>query len=163
LKNEKFLLWFNLNGEFYLIKQLLERLGINFLVIRGGEKSIGKKVKEFNENPSIQVLLCQAKSVNYGITVLGSKPEELEKRHLEMLPEINTRVHIEVFFSINFSLEVYLQQQDRIHRLGQELECLYYRLFTNSSIEIKIRHSIDNKLEIKTELLKDIKDITSTN
>lgn len=163
LKNEKFLLWFNLNGEFYLIKQLLERLGINFLVIRGGEKSIGKKVKEFNENPFIQVLLCQAKSVNYGITVLGSKPEELEKRHLEMLPEINTRVHIEVFFSINFSLEVYLQQQDRIHRLGQELECLYYRLFTNSSIEIKIRHSIDNKLEIKTELLKDIKDITSTN
>jgi len=156
IPSRKALIWFNLEGEYLLIKDLLDELGRPFLTIRGGEKDVGGKVREFNKNPEIPWLLCQSKSVNYGITVMGSRVEDLEAEGLTVLPDVDTSVYTEVFFSLNFSLEVFLQQQDRIHRLGQEHDCDYYRLFTNSPVEMKIRQAISDKMSIKEEMLVDV-------
>ena len=100
--------------------------------------------------------MCQAKSVNYGITVLGTNEEKLETSDYEVAPGITPEVFTEIFYSLNFSLEVYLQQQDRIHRLGQEHECEYYRLITDSPIEKRIVGAIEDKLELKYEMLVDV-------
>lgn len=156
LVGKKAIIWFNYEGEYIQIQQLLDRLGHSHLVIRGGEKEIGNKVRSFNKDPSIQWLVCQAQSVNYGITVMGSKRVDLEKEGIEVLPDIDTAVYTEVFFSLSFSLERYLQQIDRVHRLGQEHECTYYRLFTNAPIEYKIRDTIEQKVTIKEEMLVDV-------
>jgi len=150
------IVWFNMSAEFTLIKEMLEREGKTFLSIRGGEKGTGAKVRKFNTDPSIDYLVCQAKSVNYGITVLGTTREKLEDANFEMFPGISPEVHTEIFYSMNFSLEVYLQQQDRIHRLGQTHPCDYYRLFASTPVEKKIREAIGEKLNIRRDVLVDI-------
>jgi SNF2 family DNA or RNA helicase len=156
VRNRKVIIWFNLSAEFELIKELLLDLDIPFLSIQGGDKKIGEKVRTFNKTPSIKVLACQAKSVNYGITVLGSKKVDLEKETQLVFPDIDTEVYTEIFFSLSFSLEVYSQQQDRIHRLGQEKDCHYYRLFCNNPVETKIRQIIAEKLSMRMEMLIDV-------
>jgi SNF2 family DNA or RNA helicase len=156
LSDKKCIIWFNLDGEHTLITKLLEEMGEKFLVIKGGEKKTGEKVRTFNKSPEIKRLVCQAKSVNYGITVLGSKKEDLEETQLELFPDLDPGVYNEVFYSLNFSLEVYLQQQDRIHRLGQDNECHYYRIFTNNPIERKIREAIADKVSLKESMLIDV-------
>lgn len=156
LLGKKAIIWFNMEGELVQIEALLRRLNHNYLVIKGGEKDIGGKVRTFNRSTTIQWAVCQAKSVNYGITVLGSKKEDLEKEGIQVFPDLDPSVCNEVFFSMNFSLEVFSQQQDRIHRLGQENECTYYRLFTNSPVEKKIKKAIENKLSMRETMLVDV-------
>lgn len=155
LKKQKFILWYNQNAEFDEIASFLDRRKIPYMSIRGGEKDTGGKVRRFNRNPEFQVLVCQAKSVNYGITVLGTKPEDLDK-DVNVFSDIDTQVYTEVFYSLNFSLEVFLQQQDRIHRIGQTKACKYYVLINNTPVEIKIFQAIEAKMVLRNSVLVDI-------
>lgn len=156
LSNKRSILWFNMQAEFELISAMLEEEGIKFLSIKGGDKEIGRKVRLFNKDPSYQLLVCQAKSVNYGITVLGTTIEKMEEEDFEVFPSLAPEVHTQIFYSINFSLEVYLQQQDRIHRLGQTHECNYYRIFASNDIEFKIRDALEDKMSLRKDMLVDI-------
>lgn len=155
LAKTKAIIWFNLGGELTLIKELLDRLGGEYLVIKGGDNEIGNKVRTFNSNPGISWLVCQAKAVNYGITVLGRKEEDLDDEEREAFPGVDPSVSTEVFFSRNFSQETYLQQQDRVHRLGQTRECHYYLLMTNSPVERKVKTALEDKLIIRRSMLVD--------
>jgi SNF2 family DNA or RNA helicase len=155
-KGKRGIIWFNFAAEFELIRAALEKDGFKYLSIQGGDKNIGQKVREFNNNPNYSWLVCQAKSVNYGITVLGTSMEKLENSDFEIFPDMTPEVHTEIFYSCNFSLEVYLQQQDRIHRIGQKHNCDYYRIFANTSVEQQIRKALDEKLTIRKEMLIDI-------
>lgn len=159
LAGRKFILWFNMDAERQLIETLLEKRGTKYLTIKGGEKGVGDKVRSFNQTQDIQVLLCQAKSVNYGITVLGKKlpdKEDIEEVDVEAVPNIDPRVWTQVFYSQNFSLEVFLQQQDRTHRIGQTMDCEYFRLFANCSVEERIKIALANKLHINRSMLVDV-------
>lgn len=156
IPERKVIIWFNMEAEFELISKLLNDLKLPFLSIRGGESKTGEKVRQFNSDPAIRYLVCQAKSVNYGITVLGRKSKDLEEEGVEVLPDVDTQVYTQIFYSFNFSLEVYLQQQDRIHRLGQEHVCEYYRLFCNSPIDLRIKQILLDKMTLREEMLVDV-------
>lgn len=156
VKDRRAIIWFNMEAEYTLIQGLLDRLGHTYLTVKGGEKHIGDKVRQFNSNPEIQWLVCQAKSVNYGITVLGTTGEKLEAEGAEVIPGLSPEVHTQIFYSMNFSLEVFLQQQDRIHRLGQKHVCDYYRIFASTPVEDRIRAAIEDKLLIRQDMLVDI-------
>lgn len=155
LQDQRAILWFNMEAEFQVIKQLFDSMGITYSVIKGGEKNTGDKVRSFNNDPHIKVLVCQAKSVNYGITVLGTTLEKLEEADYEIFPNIAPSVYTEIFWSLNFSLETYLQQQDRIHRLGQKHTCKYYRLVSQTAIEKRIVDALENKMSIRHDMLVD--------
>lgn len=155
LKGRRVMIWYNMSAERTIIEKHLEAAGIKFITISGGTKDIGDKIRKFNRTPEYIVLLCQAKSVNYGITVLGLTLEAAEESGEYVPPGIDTNVFTQVFYSLNFSLEVFLQQQDRIHRLGQEHECEYWKLITNSHIERHVVKRIDEKQSIRGEMLID--------
>lgn len=154
LKMRRGLIWFNMAAELEIIKKVLINLGQTFDVIKGGEKSTGDKVRAFNKDRNIQWLVCQAKSVNYGITTLGTK--ELIESSEEAMPCLSTEVYTQVFYSLNFSLEVFLQQQDRIHRLGQRNVCEYYLLYSRSPVETRLRQILEDKLSVRKEVLVDV-------
>ena len=156
IPGRKAMIWFNMGAERQLITDRLDKLGLTHLVIEGGDKDIGSKVREFNKNPDIKFLVCQSKSVNYGITILGSRKKDFEEAGVEIFPGVDTAVYTQIMFSLSYSLEVYLQMQDRIHRLGQDNICEYYRLFSNSPVERKIRQTIDDKLELKVSMMVDV-------
>lgn len=151
--NRRAIIWFNLAAELTILEQYFGDAGITFLTIRGGTKDIGDKVREFNSNPSIQFLLCQAKTINYGVTIMGTAEEDLAE---DIFPEFDPLVSDEIFYSLNFSLEVFLQQQDRIHRIGQTRECRYWILLTNSKIERRIADRLEEKQICNKEILVDI-------
>lgn len=156
LSKRKVILWYNYSAERTILEQAMSKNGITYITIAGGEKDTGGKVKQFNSTQGIRVLLCQAKSVNYGITVLGSKEEDLEKDGIEVLPNIDTSVYTQIFYSLSFSLETYLQQQDRCHRIGQTNECDYYHILSNSMIERDLVDKLKLKLSLREDMLTDI-------
>ena len=156
IPGRKAMIWFNMGAERTLITDRLDKMGLTYLVIEGGDSHIGTKVRRFNTDPSIRFLVCQSKSVNYGITILGSKRKDLEDLGIQVMPGISTEVFTQIMYSLSYSLEVYLQMQDRIHRLGQDNPCEYYRLYANSPIEKKILQTIDDKLLLKTEMMVDV-------
>lgn len=152
LKNRRGIIWFNMSAEYELISNRLKRDGITFIDIRGGEKNVGDKIKLFNSDPRYSWLVCQAKSVNYGVTVLGKDYDEAEFQiPIGIIPEVYTQI----FYSLNFSLEVYLQQQDRIHRIGQEHECEYYRIIANTAADRGVAEKLTDKLILRGQVLVD--------
>jgi SNF2 family DNA or RNA helicase len=155
LKGRRGIIWYNMSAELEIISKALDSAGISYLVIKGGEKDTGGKVRRFNVDPSVSWLVCQAKSVNYGITVLGKSAEDLEEMDIELPPGITPEVYTHIYYSLNFSLEVYLQQQDRSHRIGQKHACEYYRLITNAPIEHHIVRALHRKRNIRNEMLID--------
>lgn len=155
-KEKRAIIWFNCQAEFELISKALDDNGFTYLTIKGGTKKLGNIVREYNNNPNIQFLVAQAKSVNYGITILGTSIEKMENSDTEFLPGVDPSVHTQIFYSCNFSLEVFLQQQDRIHRIGQKNQCDYYRLWINCSVEHLIKNALTDKMCIRKEMLIDI-------
>lgn len=156
IKTERAIIWYNCSAEYELISNALKDSGYIFLTIKGGTKNLGNIVRQFNNDPNYQFLVCQAKSVNYGITILGTTLEKLEESDIEIFPGISPAVHTQIFYSCNFSLEVFLQQQDRTHRIGQTHVCNYYRLWLNTAVEMVIKKALEDKMFIRKEMLVDI-------
>ncbi len=150
LKGRRTLVWFNMQAERELLENAFKDHGISYITISGGEKKIGEKVNKFNNDPSLRILLCQAKTINYGVTTLGRERKESEYTDFE------PRVSDEIFYSISFSLEVFLQQQDRIHRIGQTEVCNYWVLITDTEVEDKVVQALDSKMRINRDMLIDI-------
>lgn len=155
-KGTRAIIWYNLAAELEIISSALTKDGRTFLTIGGGTKDIGGIVRKFNKDPSIQFLVCQAKTINYGVTIMGTVKKGEEEGDLDMLPSFDKRVSDQIFYSANFSLEVFLQQQDRIHRIGQTRKCRYWMLLTNSKIERSIADRLELKLICNKEILVDI-------
>ena len=151
LGNRRAIIWFNYQAELEILEKYLIEQKIKYTVVKGGEKDVGSKVKQFNEDPSVRFLLGQAKTINYGVTVLGKSEDE----DCEIIPEFSTTISDQIFYSLNFSLEVFLQQQDRIHRIGQTKECNYWIITTNSCIESRVWKALEDKVFINQSLLVD--------
>lgn len=158
---ERTIVWYCMDAERHLIEQAFKQQGITHLTIAGGDRNIRGKVKQFNSDKSVRVLLCQAKTLNYGVTVLGkghSTEEEDDEADENSLSGISFAqlVCTQIFYSLTNSLEVYMQQQDRIHRIGQTLPCSYYLILTNSPVEMGLIDRLDDKIEIREFMLEDI-------
>ena len=158
-RDERVIVWYSMSAERELIEKMLVSEGITFLTIGGGDKNLRQKVKDFNSDNTIKVLLCQAKTLNYGVTILGQSAKEDEDDADEsslLSTSFTSLVCTQIFYSLTNSLEVFLQQQDRIHRIGQVRDCKYYLILSNSPVEMSIVDRIRNKIEIRQFMLEDI-------
>jgi len=152
LKSRRVMIWYNLQAELKIILDALEAEGITYLTAVGGDKNINRNIDLFNSDPKYRCLVSQAKTINYGVTVLGKDyDEEADDIPIGITPEVFTQI----FYSFNFSLEVFIQQQDRIHRLGQEFPCDYHFLVANTPTERKIMKAMEDKQEIREYMLED--------
>ena len=157
---ERIIVWYTMSAERDMIESMLTANGITFLTIAGGDKQLREKVREFNEQSHIKVLLCQAKTLNYGVTLLGNKGTEYSESEDDDVSlrsiNLNDRICVQVFFSLTTSLEVFLQQQDRIHRIGQTKPCRYYMILSNSPVEQMLVSRLKDRIEIRQFMLEDI-------
>lgn len=151
LSKLRFVLWYNMSGELDLILKELESQGIQPLVVKGGTTDTGRIINLFNADPSYQVLVCQAKAVNYGVTILGTSLDDCDYE-----PELSSEVFTHVFYSLNNSLEVFIQQQDRSHRIGLIQSPTYYILQTDYFVENSIYDRLLSRQEIREDFLLDI-------
>ena len=105
------------------IADLCTKLGKRFVVLNGTQKD--KTVwREFQEDPSVRVIICQYQSANAGIDLYAADTM--------------------LFYEPTLSSNVLEQCKDRIHRIGQQHKCSYIHILTNGTIEKAIYHALIN-------------------
>lgn len=107
----------------------------------GGLDEDAKKasVASFMEGRA-DVFIATLQSASYGLTL--------------------TRSSLMIYYSMGFSLEEFLQSQDRIHRIGQTLPCTYVSIAAASSIDQDIVDAIVQKKSIADMVSERIKNGT---
>ena len=78
-------------------------------------ESRSRSVKRFKNDPSVRVLIATPQSSKEGLTLTVAN-------------------HV-IFFDRSFSLDDYIQAQDRIHRISQNKDCFIYNIIMKNSIE----------------------------
>jgi len=112
---EKIIVWtsFTRNVD-WLARELRE-----FGTVRvHGKRSIGERnaaISSFKQNPECRVLIATPASAKEGLTL--------------------TVANHAVFYDRSFSLDDYLQAQDRIHRISQDKECYVTNLIAVSTVD----------------------------
>lgn len=135
--NEQILIWANYKEEFRQIQGLL---GNNCAIVNGtvsiDEKR--KNIKDFKEG-RIQYLVANPASADKGLTL--------------------TNAHICIYFSMNYSYELFKQSMERIYGdvIKQPTRCTYYVMLAKGTVDEAIYGALDNKESISTAVLNHLK------
>ena len=122
IRGEQVLVWANYKKEFEVIKSLLgDRCALVY-----GDASLNEKneaIKKF-KSKQIQYLIANPASANKGLTL--------------------TNCHICIYFSLNWSYELFKQSYDRIYadRSIQPKHCEYYIMIAKNTIDSILYHDI---------------------
>lgn len=117
------------------IKELLTKKKIKFITLDGEQKD--KNIwKKFQEDDTIQVIICQYGSANAGIDLYKSSHT--------------------IYFEPNLSTTVISQSKDRTHRIGVKNACSYYWLVTKDTLEDDIYRKLVKKEDFNKEALQEI-------
>lgn len=154
LAGRKVLVWYTMTAEKEVICKYLKEAGFRYAVVSGKEKNASDNIRRFNNTQELDVLVCQSQSVNYGVTILGTTPEKLEKETGLVLPDVSTKVYTSIFYSIGFSLERFIQQQDRNHRIGLTMSPEYYLLTAVMPIEKHTHECMKDKVDTREFFLQ---------
>ena len=124
--NRRIVVFYNFKKELEKIKSIIDR---PLSIINGDEKDL--TAYENYEN-SITIVNYQA----------GAKGLNLQK------------ANILVYYSPTLSCEDYMQSKKRIHRIGQELPCFYYKLIAPDSIEPRIYKALERGEDYTNDLFE---------
>ena len=136
--DEQVLIWANYHVEFEIITQML---GSKCVTVYG-ETSATQKVENIKafKNGSVQYLVANPASADKGLTL--------------------TNCHICIYFSLNWSYELFKQSMDRIYgdKSIQPYECIYYIMLAKGSVDIPLyREVLMGKQEASYAVLNHLK------
>lgn len=125
--DKKLVIFAKFRNEIDNIKKLVASKGICFSAIYGDIKleDRGEIIKDFQENPTTKVIICQIQCAGLGITL--------------------TAADTCVYYSLDYNYANYAQSIGRIHRIGQTNKCTYLQLVIKNTIDEKILKALENK------------------
>lgn len=126
---DRVIIFYNFNCELELLQQLVSKLKRPLSFVNGSEKNLNCYN---NNNDSVTLVQYQS----------GSSGVNLQKANKM------------IYFSPPIKSDFYEQSKKRIHRIGQDHKCVYYKLVTTNSIEQKIYNTLDQKRDFTEELFK---------
>ncbi len=132
--DKKLVIFYEFNYSFEKICKLLEKKKIKYVYLNGKQKD--KLVwKEFQNNPEVQVIVCQYRSGNAGIN----------------LYEADTIV----FYEPTLSSNILEQARARVDRIGQTSKPSYIFFLTKGTIEEKIYKSLSQYNDFSEKLFEE--------
>ena len=138
IKGEQVLIWANYRREFELIKGILgERCACVYGAVNITEKN--EAIRRFKAG-DIQYLVANPASANKGLTL--------------------TNCHITIYFSLNWSYELFKQSSERIYgdRSIQPHHCDYYIMLANGTIDtVLYRDVLQGKKDSSYAILNHLK------
>lgn len=127
--NDRVVIFYNFDIELKLLQQIVSKLKRPISYINGHEKQLNCYN---NNNDSVTLVQYQS----------GSSGVNLQKANKM------------IYYSPPIRFDYYEQSKKRIHRIGQNTSCCYWRLITKDSIEIQIYKTLENKQDYHLELFK---------
>ena len=126
IKDEKVIIWCKYHFEIEKVKKLLKKMNLTYREFHGKVplREREKNIEDF-KNKNIQVLLGNKTSGGYGLNLQFCN-------HM-------------IYYSSDFDWGTTAQSEDRIHRIGQEKSCMYYRLWSDSKIDQMISNCLARK------------------
>ena len=124
--NDRLIVFYNFNDELEKLKSVIDK---PISIVNGSVKDL----KAYEER-SDSITLVQYQAGAYGL-------------NLQKANKI-------IYFSPTLSSEMYEQSKKRIHRIGQEQPCFYYKLITG--IEHHIYRVLDMRKDYTDELFKEV-------
>jgi SNF2 family DNA or RNA helicase len=113
LGEQQVIVWCQFRWEMREIERELVKIG-TCVVLNSETEDRDRDIKDFKEGRA-RFAICHPASVAHGITWVGCS--------------------VQVFFSLDYSLERYLQARARIHRIGQVNKCTYIHLLAKDTID----------------------------
>lgn len=126
---DRVIIFYNFNCELVLLQQLVSKLKRPLSFVNGSEKNLNCYN---NNNDSITLVQYQS----------GSSGVNLQKANKM------------IYYSPPIKSDFFEQSKKRIHRIGQESKCTYWKLVTTNSIEQKIYNTLDLKRDYTDELFR---------
>ena len=143
-EREKLIVWTNFVKNANYICKLLVSFGA--LKVHGKMAIFdrNRSIDKFIEDPNYRILVATPGAAKEGLTL--------------------TVANYAVFYDRNFSLNDWLQAQDRIHRVSQSKDCYVFHLIANNSIDLWIDQLLEYKQQLARQVVNDlITDDTLTN
>lgn len=127
--NDRVIIFYNFDIELKLLQQYISKLKRPMSFINGHEKNLNC-YNTYDDS----ITLVQYQS--------GSAGVNLQKANKM------------IYYSPPVKSDFYEQSKKRIHRIGQESKCTYWKLITANSIEQKIYNTLDLKRDYTEELFR---------
>ena len=127
--NDRVIIFYNFDIELKLLQQICKKLKRPMSFINGHKKNLNC----YNNNED-SITLVQYQS--------GSAGVNLQKANKM------------IYYSPPVKSDFYEQSKKRIHRIGQDSKCCYWKLITTNSIEQKIYNVLDQKKDYIDELFR---------
>nr|DAU49989.1 MAG TPA: Chromatin remodeling complex ATPase [Caudoviricetes sp.] len=127
--DDRVVIFYNFNCELELLQQIVSKLKRPLSFVNGSNKNLNC----YNNNDD-SVTLVQYQSGSSGV-------------NLQKANKI-------IYYSPPIKSDFFEQSKKRIHRIGQDSKCTYWKLVTTNSIEQKIYNTLDQKRDYTEELFK---------
>ena len=142
--DQKIVIWANYRYDIKkILKTIREKYGFKSIkAFFGDTKDQDRQdiVTEFQDPGSeLRYIIANPRTAGYGLTL--------------------TLAHTVVYFSNSYDLEIRIQSEERVHRIGQTKKVTYIDLLTPKTVDEKIIKSLRKKINISSEVLgEELKD-----
>ena len=136
--DQKVVIWANYRFDIKkILKTVREKYGFKSIKAFFGDTKDQERqdiVTEF-QDPSneLRYIIANPRTAGYGLTL--------------------TLSHTVVYFSNSYDLEIRMQSEERVHRIGQNKKVTYIDLLTPKTVDEKIIKSLRKKINISSEVM----------
>ena len=124
-EESKLIIWTNFVDNVDYLSEYFKTKGAVGIHGKINTSDRNKIISSFRKNPNIKILIATPGVAKEGLTLVEA--------------------NYAIFYDRNFSLENYLQAQDRIYRIKQTKDCYIHNLLTENSIDYWVEALLDAK------------------
>jgi SNF2 family DNA or RNA helicase len=134
-RNHKVVIWASFREEIAQLGRLCDKLKLPWVKLDGSisAKDRDQVVQDFQTKPHLKVFIGQQHSGGIGITL--------------------TAADYCVFFSNDYSHEIRVQAEDRLHRIGQKNQVTYIDLIVKGTLDSTIKRMLQQKANLAESLV----------